>query len=122
VRFAAAVLCAALLSLAGCCTTAARVRPGEDPEKRAGYPSVVKPHARPSDDGGYVGYEVGGGAWGGKGDGPTRDQGTWGWDYVGLKFPSFVTLGWWNGKDQGGGGAYQPDGPRPIQRIERRHE
>jgi hypothetical protein len=111
-----------LLSLAGCATTAPTVRPCEDPEKRAGYPSEVSACAQPSDDGGYVGYEVGGGASFGKGDGPTRDQGTWGWDYVGLKWPAFVTLGWWNGKYQGGSGAYQPDGPRPIQRIERRRE
>ncbi|MGL4550099.1 MAG: hypothetical protein ACRC33_02835 [Gemmataceae bacterium] len=112
------------LFLAGCASTHAgpRVRPGEDPHQRAGHPAEVSARARPSDDGGYVMYPVGGGASAGHGDGPTRDQGTWGWDYVGCRLPSWVTLGWWNGKPQGGTGAYATDGPRPLERIERRHE
>lgn len=115
-----------VLPLVGCATTqhqpVSRVRPGEDAELRAGYPSEVSAHARPSDDGRYIPYQVGGGAAWGHGDGPTIDQGTWGWDYVGFKFPAWVTLGWWNGRYQGGTGAYAIDGPRILERIERRHE
>src|SRR5687768_16561419 len=49
--------------------------------------------AQPSDTGHYVGYWVGGGCLR-KGDPPTPDEGTWGWDYGGCLFPKRVYLLW----------------------------
>ena len=60
-----------------------------DGHQRAGNPQEVSPWARPSDTGRYVGYLVGGGAVC-RGDGPTADEGTWGWDYTGLVLPALT--------------------------------
>jgi hypothetical protein len=112
--------CAWLLAgIAGCAWCG---RAPESGEARAGYPSEVNCCAQPSDDGHYVGYEVGGGS-ACPGDGPTVYDGTWGWDYSGLWLPARVVLDWFHGTQyQGGTGAYQVDGPRPAEEIERRHE
>jgi hypothetical protein len=112
---------AALVAMLGCRATRPTTRPGEDHEQRAGFPSQVSPHARPSDDGNYSGYEVGGGAVR-NGDGPGRDDGTWGWDYACCWLRPHVVLGWWHGRKHQGSGSYDTDGPRPIEKIERRHE
>ena len=120
--------CALLLALsltAGCssltdCVQAHR-RPHADRE-RAGHPEEVSPCAQPSDTGSYVAYRVGGGA-PCKGDGPSADEGTWGWDYQGWCWPSKVVLGWWHGRrEQGGDGAYKTDGPRFVETCRERHE
>ena len=119
------LLLAGLLGLEpGCsmcdCLQSAR-RPHEDRE-RAGYPDEVADYAAPSDTGSYVGYQVGGGA-SYHGNGPGVEDGTWGWDYEGCWFPSKVILGWWHGRrEQGGEGAYKPDGPRVLEAIHDRHE
>ncbi|MBY0229547.1 MAG: hypothetical protein K2W96_09735 [Gemmataceae bacterium] len=117
--------CVLLLALAAGCSTPerGRTRGDEGSFERAGNPQAVSPHARPSDTGAYVGYQVGGGSWSRKrGEEPTPEEGTWGWDYAGWCLPSRVILGWWHGKPQGGTGAYKTDGPRPLETIERRHE
>ena len=75
-------------------------------------PEAIAPHAIPSDTGRYVGYQVGGGcARPHKAEPGGADEGTWGWDYRGW-LPRRVELGWWHGRrEQGGGGAYETDGP-----------
>lgn len=110
-----------LALLAGCRTAERGVRRGDEGSaERAGYPDEVSKCAQPSDTGRYVGYEVGGGsASPRKADGPTRHDGTWGWDYCGFYFPSRVGLGWWHGrKYQGGLDGYQTDGPRPLHALQ----
>ena len=75
---------------------------------RAGCPQTVWSHARPSDSPNYSGYYVGGGA-AVRGQPRCPQEGTWGWDYLGL-FPKNVALYWWHGDHrQGGGGAYATD-------------
>jgi hypothetical protein len=79
-----------------------------DGHVRAGCPQVVSPRARPSETPNYCGYYVGGGA-AVRGQPRYPNEGTWGWDYVGL-LPKRVALGWWHGAHaQGGGGAYATD-------------
>ncbi|MFO0842717.1 MAG: hypothetical protein U0797_10030 [Gemmataceae bacterium] len=112
-----------MLALAGCkCLPA----PEHKDERRAGCPSEVSPCAKPSDTGRYVGYPVGGGAPPcscNKADAPAPDEGTWGWDYSGLCWPSKGALGWWHGRRyQGGGGTYCTDGPRPLEKLEQSKE
>jgi hypothetical protein len=103
-----------LLGIAGCSTLCGFLARDEDGERRAGYPSEVSRCAKPSDTGHYVGYQVGGGAPEGCGDGPDPEEGTWGWDYRGCCWvPSRVILDWWHGRRyQAGSGAYKTDGPR----------
>lgn len=100
--------------------------PEHKDERRAGYPQEESRCARPSDTGRYVGYQVGGGAAPCgccKGDPPAHEDGTWGWDYEGLCFPSKIVLNWWHGRRyQGGAGAYATDGPRPLKRLEQKKE
>ena len=112
------------LALAGCSTAEkGRSRGDEASYERAGNPQVVSRWAVPSDTGAYVGYQVGGGAANyRKAEEARPEEGTWGWDYEGRWWPSRVILGWWHGRDQGGTGAYKTDGPRPAERLERRHE
>lgn len=80
---------------------------------RAGNPTVVKRLAQPSSTPRNIGYYVGGGALSRrKGDGPTVEEGTWGWDYQGAVVRRRVDLLWWHGRRyQGGSGAYRTDGP-----------
>ena len=94
--------------------TAAHAQPPVcDPQQRAGNPLLIAPWARPSDAGGHVGYQVGGGAlWYHRADPPHPDDGTWGWDYSGHWFPRRVILMWWHGRRyQGGIGSYRTYGP-----------
>jgi hypothetical protein len=112
-----------LLIVAGCkCLPC----PEHTDECRAGCPNDVSPCAKPSDTGHYVGYQVGGGAVPCcccKGETPTCDEGTWGWDYEGICWPSKIILNWWHGRRyQGGAGAYRTDGPRPLKRLEQKKE
>jgi hypothetical protein len=119
-RWAARAAVWLLACAAGCKATCGDA----DSFERAGYPNEVAPWAKPSDTGRYVGYEVGGGAPHlSRGEPPLPDDGTWGWDYQGLCLPSRIILDWWHGrKCQGGTGAYETDGPRPLHAIETRHE
>lgn len=79
---------------------------------RAGHPALVRRHAIPSNNCRYGGYWIGGG----KpvlGDRPTFDEGTFGWDYLGILFNKRIALNWSHGRHyQGGAGAYQTDGPK----------
>lgn len=85
----------------------------EDGELRAGHPSQLSPLARPSDTAPYDGYYVGGGS-PCHGEGPHEDEGTWGWDYLGRCWASWVKLLWSHCREQGGTGAYQTDGPQLL--------
>jgi hypothetical protein len=69
--------------------------------------------AQPSDTGAYDGYYVGGGS-PCHGDGPGKEEGTWGWDYPGWCWKSKVALLWSHGRVQGGTGAYKTDGPQLL--------
>jgi hypothetical protein len=84
------------------------VPPPENTMARAGCPQAVRPCARPSDTGRYVGYYVGGGTpW--RGDGRAVNEGTWGWDYRRCLLGG-VMLRWSHGcRYQGGTGAYATD-------------
>jgi len=82
-----------------------------DAHCRAGWPECLRTRAIPSDTGRYCGYYVGGGAVT-HAEGRYLDEGTWGWDYLGLCFRKRVALDWWHGRYQGGAGQYQTDGPR----------
>lgn len=91
-----------------------------DDTRRAGWPLTISPLAMPSNTRGYLGHLVGGGcARMHKAEGPTPDEGTWGWDYSGLFLRRRVDLGWWHGRrSQGGTGAYRTDGPRVLPSLE----
>jgi hypothetical protein len=82
----------------------------DDACDRSGYHGRVAWYALPSFTRAYTGYYVGGGQAIG-GSGPRPEEGTWGWDYRGLLFPSRVNL-WFNHGEryQGGGGTYKVDG------------
>jgi hypothetical protein len=82
-----------------------------DAHCRAGWPECLRKRAIPSNSGRYCGYSVGGGAVC-FGEGRYLDEGTWGWDYMGLCFRKRVALDWWHGRYQGGAGQYQTDGPK----------
>lgn len=85
-------------------------RPIEHSHARAGNPWCVSPHAKPTNQPGYVGDYVGGGdAWH---PGARRnEEGTWGWDYQGFHIPRRIRLSWSHGRRfQGGTGAYRTDG------------
>lgn len=113
---------AVLVAAAAGCGHTCWCKPAHKDAARAGHPAEVSACAVPSDTGRYVGYAVGGGA-ACKGDGPGCDEGTWGWDYGGLGVPAKVDLGWWHGRRaQGGTGDYRTDGPRVVERLERKKE
>ena len=58
---------------------------------------------------------VGGGAPSWRGQPRRRDEGVWGRDYVGVFYLRRVWPNWWHGaRQQGGAGAYKPDGPKLI--------
>lgn len=58
---------------------------------------------------------VGGGAPSWRGQPRRRDEGVWGRDYVGVFYLRRVWPNWWHGaREQGGPGAYKPDGPKLI--------
>ena len=88
--------------------------PADDPPPAAATcPAPPRPvpgvawWARPSDNGHYIGYYVGGGClWRGSEPGP--DQGTWGWDYCGWLHPHIKLL--WCPCDRGYVPAYRTTG------------
>lgn len=87
--------------------------------QRTGHPRCISCCAKPSDNGQYVGYYVGGGCPFWKHAQPhLAEEGTWGWDYSGCCLHRCVILGWWHGKPQGGRGAYRVDGPSLIHHIQ----
>ncbi len=80
--------------------------------ERAGYPCKVSRCAQPTNNCRYTGYQVGGGS-AVRGTGPTTQEGTWGWDYVGGQwFHPRVVLNWCRSRYQGGTEGYKTDGPR----------
>jgi hypothetical protein len=79
---------------------------------QAGCAMNVRPRAIPSNTRHYGGYWVGGGS-PIRGDSPTAEEGTFGWDYFGMTFAKRIDLNWSHGRRyQGGRGAYNTDGPR----------
>lgn len=90
--------------------------------ENAGYPLCESHLAIPSFTNHYRGGYVGGGAAHG-GHGRTAQEGTFGWDYVGLR-PRGTRIfnGWSHGhKYQGGFGSYATEGPRPIEAFREKH-
>lgn len=82
---------------------------------QAGCAMNVRSRAIPSNTRHYGGYWVGGGS-PIRGDSPTAEEGTFGWDYFGMTFAKRIDLNWNHGRRyQGGMGAYKTDGPR-VQR------
>lgn len=82
----------------------------EHTHARAGDPLSVSPHAGPARTPAYEGYYVGGGGSILGGDSRRATEGTWGWDYQGLRLPRNVALGWNHGRrEQGGTGSYPTD-------------
>ncbi len=82
----------------------------EHTHARAGDPLRVSPRAAPTRTPAYSGYYVGGGGSAHGGDSRRPDEGTWGWDYEGLRLPRNVALGWNHGRRaQGGTGSYTTD-------------
>ena len=92
--------------------------------ERAGYPWRHFPWATCQVESDYTGYYVGGGSpVRGCSRGRCADEGTWGWDYTGRWFRRLVRLGWTHPpREQGGAGAYAPDGPRFVEAIKHRLE
>ncbi|MDX1946765.1 MAG: hypothetical protein SFU86_15295 [Pirellulaceae bacterium] len=82
----------------------------EDEHYCAGCPQGIRKRATPSNTHHYCGYYVGGGV-PCFGEGRYFDEGTWGWDYLGITFPKKVGLQWTHWRYQGGTGAYKTDGP-----------
>jgi hypothetical protein len=79
---------------------------------RAGHAFFIRGWALPSNTPYYGGYWVGGGK-AIRGDHPSPDDGTFGWDYFGILFSKRVALNWSGGRRyQGGTGAYKTDGPK----------
>ena len=80
---------------------------------RAGNPMKIASYAESEKQCAYTGYFVGGGAPTRKNLARCRNEGTWGWDYVGEYFTRIVGLGWRHPpRAQGRTGTYAPDGPR----------
>ena len=78
----------------------------------AGYPLCMSPHAAPTNTEKFCGHYVGGGGGGfcHQSDERCRNEGTWGWDYVGGHWPRKVFLGWNHGRlYQGGTDYYRTD-------------
>ena len=86
--------------------------------RQAGYPQYVSPLATESFNRRYSGDSIGGGqAFGGQGR--CANEGTWGWDYTPFRPMSRrFFLGYSHGRrSQGGTGAYNAEGPRPIEHL-----
>jgi hypothetical protein len=82
-----------------------------DDHCRAGFSQSIHPHALPSRTRYYGGYYVGGGV-PVFGEGRYPDEGTFGWDFLGI-VPKRVALNWTHGRrEQGNGGTYKTDGPK----------
>lgn len=95
--------------------------PEPQTHEKAGYPQCVSPLSMPSFTSHYRGGYVGGGVAHG-GDLPCPHEGTWGWDYTGLRpRGSRIFNGWSHGRRaQGGFGSYATDGPRPLEALKER--
>jgi hypothetical protein len=94
-------------------------------ERDAGYPHCVSPHAAPSVTPRYSGSYVGGGwALHRRGNAPSPDDGTFGWDYSGRGFfRPRVDLGFSHRFRQGSGGPYATEGPKFLETaLEKVHE
>ncbi len=87
-------------------------------QARAGFPQTLRNHLEPTNAGDSIGYYVGGGG-GGHAAGPRcREEGTFGWDYLGACYPRRVALGWNQGRRyQGGTGSYRTDEPFPVPNV-----
>lgn len=86
--------------------------------ERAGYPWCQGRFAQWQNPCDYIGYYVGGGAPGPRSRERCPAEGTWGWDYQGIKINRLVRLEWTSlPRRQGGEGNYQPDGPRFTEAI-----
>lgn len=85
--------------------------------ERAGFPLSLRNHLQPTNNGDSYGYYVGGG--GGHGSGPRcREEGTFGWDYVGIHFPRNVILGWNHGRKlQAGADVYKTETPVEVPNV-----
>src|SRR5688572_4212019 len=96
--------CGLAIGLAASSPARAQSTADYESHRRAGFPLEISKHARPSDDGRYVGYYVGGGAaWFRRSDPPFVDEGTWGWDFYGGHIRRRVILNWWHGRRYQGG-------------------
>ncbi|WP_435017313.1 hypothetical protein TA3x_004919 [Tundrisphaera sp. TA3] len=86
---------------------------------QAGHPQCVSPLAHPSDTGHYRGGYVGGGSAHPGDHGRRVNEGTWGWDYVGLRpGGSRIFNNWSHGRRyQGGYSTYKTDGPKPVEHL-----
>lgn len=84
----------------------------------AGYPLCVSPLAHPTNTDRYRGGYVGGGTHHG-GHGRCAQEGTWGWDYVGLRpHGARIFNNWSHGRRfQGGYGKYATEGPKPLEHL-----
>jgi hypothetical protein len=126
--------CAAVL----CSTSARAVEPFKFPptnlphtHERAGYPLELSPLAKPGITPNYGVGTVGGSKLF-KGTGPTKDEGIFGWDYVGFgRRPGRLFLNWARGsKVYPAHNGYKTDGPHvpdviaihPIQRAIHGHK
>src|SRR5215471_9396701 len=101
----AALVCTAPVFASDPCVAAIQSPPpledhpsGQHTFARAGHALNVAWYARPSDTGAYIGYDVGGGGCGWKGQCRLLWEGTWGWDYSGRCFRRWVVLGWCHGR------------------------
>lgn len=114
--WAALFVCLLSLVLAG----SANAQQTDDPacrqaerNARACHAQTVSGLATRSNTKHYGWYYVGGGTLF-RGDRPSPQEGTFGWDYRGFILPKLVQLGWSHGRRyQGGGGAYRTVGPAP---------
>jgi len=80
--------------------------------EQAGCAMLIRRRAIPSNTRFYGGYWVGGGL-PIKGNWPSAEEGTFGWDYFGMMFTKRIDLNWSHGQRyQGGSGRYKTDGPR----------
>jgi len=83
---------------------------------QAGCAMQIRRWAIPSNTQHYGYYQVGGGV-PILGEGPTLEEGVFGWDYSGILFNKRVALNFTHGRRyQGGFGAYKTDGPRHERR------
>lgn len=85
----------------------------------AGFPNLLGSHARPTITPYYCGDYVGGGAAFFGREPRRRNEGTWGWDYMGGPLrPSRVFLDWSHGRRyQGGTGRYETDDPFSVLNV-----
>ena len=95
-----------------------RRRPPAVPISRPnGVPYPVGRFAKPTYGPDYGYGWVGGGAPSWRGEPRRANEGVWGRDYMGVVYLRRVWPNWWHGqREQGGTGAYRPDGPKLLHR------